>query len=162
MKKVFVLFVAFVILSSVPFQPARAQSSAKLKAFLIVSGYGTALGALLGVASLAFDAKSRAIAQGASLGLYAGMIFGTYVITSAGRKNELPPGSYQDSITPYSEDVTPPDNEPYSDNSGGGFFDTPQRSQTSVVSFQDDMGQFKTKTARNSVPLYFELMRISF
>ena len=39
----------------------------KAKAFLIVTGYGTALGTLLGIASLAFDAKPRAIAQGASL-----------------------------------------------------------------------------------------------
>lgn len=162
MIRFLVLFLAFFVLVLTPIKPAKAQSSAKSKAFLIVTAYGTALGALLGVASLAFDAKPRAVAQGASLGLYAGIIFGTYVITSAGKKNEIAPGSYQDAITPYAEDVLPPSDEPYSENSGGGFFDTPQRSQTNTISFQDDMSQFQSKSSRNSVPLYFELMRMSF
>jgi len=54
----------------------------KTKAFLIICGYGTVGGGLLGLASLAFGAKSRAIAQGASLGLYAGIIFGAIVLGS--------------------------------------------------------------------------------
>ncbi len=52
----------------------------KVKAFLVVSGYGAAGGALLGLASMAFGSSGRAIAQGASLGLYAGMIFGAYIL----------------------------------------------------------------------------------
>lgn len=54
--------------------------SPKLKAFLVVSGYGAAGGALLGLASMAFGQDGKAVAQGASLGLYAGMIFGAYII----------------------------------------------------------------------------------
>ncbi len=42
--------------------------------------YGTVGGALLGTASMAYGNNSRAIFQGASLGLYAGLLFGAYVI----------------------------------------------------------------------------------
>ncbi len=46
------------------------------------AGYGTVAGALLGTATLAFGGNGRNIAKGASLGLYAGLIFGGYIITS--------------------------------------------------------------------------------
>jgi hypothetical protein len=65
--------------------PAATSSAGlppKAKAFMIVCGYGTVGGALLGFASLAFGKKPRAIAQGASLGLYAGIIFGAYIVLS--------------------------------------------------------------------------------
>ena len=54
----------------------------KLKILAESAGYGTVAGALLGTATLAFDGEGRNIAKGASLGLYAGIIFGAYVITS--------------------------------------------------------------------------------
>jgi len=58
-----------------------------LKDFLLCSAYGTAAGALLGVASLAFTddpgSKMNNIARGASLGLYAGIGFGLYVVNGA-------------------------------------------------------------------------------
>ena len=47
-----------------------------------MAGYGVVGGALLGTASLAFGSGGRSIAKGASLGLYAGLIFGGYVILS--------------------------------------------------------------------------------
>ncbi len=54
-----------------------------MKDFLISSAYGTAAGALVGVASLAFTddpgSKLNNIARGASLGLYAGMGLGLYM-----------------------------------------------------------------------------------
>lgn len=54
----------------------------KLKILAESAGYGTVAGALLGTATLAFDGEGRNIAKGASLGLYAGIIFGAYVVTS--------------------------------------------------------------------------------
>ena len=55
---------------------------AKMKALGMIALYGTIGGALLGTASLAFGTKPRAIFQGASLGLYAGLIFGSYIVIS--------------------------------------------------------------------------------
>lgn len=54
----------------------------KLKVLGSMAGYGVVGGALLGAASMAFGTNGRAIAKGASLGLYAGLIFGSYVIVS--------------------------------------------------------------------------------
>ncbi len=54
--------------------------SPKTKTVLSMAGYGTAGGALLGVASMAFDTNIRSVAVGASLGLYTGLIFGGYVL----------------------------------------------------------------------------------
>ncbi len=56
--------------------------SPETKAFLIICGYGTVGGALLGVASMAFGGKAINIAKGASVGLYSGILFGAYVIYS--------------------------------------------------------------------------------
>ncbi len=61
-------------------QPAAAEMDQKAKVFLTTTAYGTAAGALLGITSLAFKYKPRRVAQGASLGLYAGILFGIYVI----------------------------------------------------------------------------------
>lgn len=53
----------------------------------MASAYGTAAGALIGVASLAFTedpgSKLNNIARGASLGLYAGMGLGLYLGSAA-------------------------------------------------------------------------------
>lgn len=58
-----------------------------LKDFLVSCAYGTVAGALVGVASLAFTddpgSKMNNIAKGASLGLYAGMGFGLYLVYGA-------------------------------------------------------------------------------
>ncbi len=82
----------------------RAEMNPKLKAFLVVSGYGAAGGALLGLASMAFGTEPSAIAQGASLGLYAGIGFGTYVVMT--HRNRYNGGTefYQNS-SPYSDPV---------------------------------------------------------
>jgi hypothetical protein len=108
---------------------AAATSTAsippKAKAFIIVAGYGTVGGALLGFASLAFGKKPRAIAQGASLGLYAGIIFGAYIVLS-----------YQQPAF---------DNTPYYDDYGEepfGFNESRLRDQEQqVADFQAGTGQ---------------------
>lgn len=92
---------------------AKAQMDGRVKALGTMAMYGTVGGALLGTASMAFGASSRAIAQGASLGLYAGIIFGTYIVISHSMKkkryeNPEPqqrPDNYypDDSTSPYQD-----------------------------------------------------------
>jgi hypothetical protein len=80
MKIIFLLL--FLVSIKIPKAQAMDDSllSPKLRAFLVVSGYGAAGGALLGLASLAFGQDGKAIARGASLGLYTGMVLGAYII----------------------------------------------------------------------------------
>ena len=106
---------------------ARAEIPAKARAFMTIVGYGAASGAMLGAASMAFGNSSRSIAQGASLGLYAGIIFGTYVLVSHHNKRY---GSYDDNSSPYRESSDIYSDEYNSDDGGGngdgprnGFFD---------------------------------------
>lgn len=115
---------------------ARAEIPVKAKAFMTIAGYGAAGGALLGAASMAFGTNSRAIAQGASLGLYAGILFGAYVLISHHNKRY---GSYDDNSSPYRESSDVYGDEYESDgggssssDSGGGFFDRFQVMQEQV------------------------------
>lgn len=72
-----------------------------------MASYGVVGGALLGTAALAFGSGGRSIAKGASLGLYAGLIFGGYVIMSYEMKKrgygteQQQPDYYPDSRSPY-------------------------------------------------------------
>ena len=61
---------------------AQVDVDPRLKAVGTMALYGTAGGFLLGIASLAFDTRGRNVAQGTSLGLYAGLIFGGYVVSA--------------------------------------------------------------------------------
>lgn len=69
------------------------------KEFLLSSTYGLLAGTLVGAATLAFEDKPgdnlKNIAQGASLGLYGGMLLGLYLIYAVPSANEQP-GDYQD------------------------------------------------------------------
>ncbi len=100
MLKIFIL--SFTILIS-----SNAYSAdPRLKVVATMAGYGVVGGALLGTASLAFGANGRSIAKGASLGLYAGLLFGAYVVTSyelkkRGYGNESRDDYYPDSSSPY-------------------------------------------------------------
>ncbi len=136
----------------------------KAKAFLTVSAYGSAGGALLGVASMAFGTNSRAIAQGASLGLYAGILFGTYVIVSHHQRNNR--GSYE-STTPYDRNEGYDGDygeEPSSDSAGGGFFDSSYRAiklQTTLAQADEYRG-FETKKGGQLPPLSMNFLSINF
>ncbi|RPJ70939.1 MAG: hypothetical protein EHM20_15050 [Alphaproteobacteria bacterium] len=79
MKK---LLFASILSITLLFSSSSYAIDPKLKILGSMAGYGVVGGALLGTASLAFGASGRAIAKGASLGLYGGLIFGTYVILS--------------------------------------------------------------------------------
>lgn len=130
MRKTFVAFLAvlFTIYMLKP-NSARAEIPVKAKAFLTIVGYGAGGGAILGAASTAFGTSTRAIAQGASLGLYAGILFGSYVLISHHNKRY---GSYDDNSSPYRESNDIYSDEYQSDEGGsgeddgrsrGGFFD---------------------------------------
>ncbi len=70
-----------------------------------MAGYGAGGGALLGLASMAFGSKPITIAQGASLGLYAGLIFGSYIVfthNSANYQNQNN-APYPTGVGPYQE-----------------------------------------------------------
>ncbi len=76
-----------------------------------MAGYGVVGGALLGTASLAFGTGGRSIAKGASLGLYAGLIFGGYVLFNyemkkRGYNQETKENYYPESSGEYDNDQT--------------------------------------------------------
>ncbi len=115
MKKIATFFMAMIVMATLTRPlPAQAAMPAKARAVLTIIGYGTAGGALLGTASLAFGTSTRAVAQGASIGLYAGILFGAYVIFSAGRNKQ---GTYDDSNYDQATDVY---GEDYDAQEGGG------------------------------------------
>jgi len=101
MKKILSFSLILVFVCSLSFsKSAQAEIPAKAKAFLTVVGYGAASGALIGMASMAFGNSTRAMAQGASLGLYGGILFGGYVLLSHHQKQF---GGYEDSNSPYQD-----------------------------------------------------------
>lgn len=130
MRKITCLLLAsFITLAVLKPQTAHAEIPVKAKAVLTMAGYGVASGALLGFASMAFGQSSRAVAQGASLGLYAGLLFGAYILVSHHQKQF---GSYDDNSSPYQESTDVYGDEYNSEEGGssrddrskrGGFFD---------------------------------------
>lgn len=89
----------------------------RVKAMATMAAYGTVGGALLGTASLAFGTEGRSVAVGASLGLYAGLIFGSYVIVS----HQLQQNNYYDREEPVRRDYYPDDSySPYQPSYEGG------------------------------------------
>jgi len=77
----------------------------KIRIVGTMAGYGAVGGALLGTASLAFGASGSSVARGASRGLYAGLIFGGYMVASYEMKKrgygEPKENYYPDSSGPY-------------------------------------------------------------
>jgi hypothetical protein len=108
-SKFFILFF-FIFISS---SNVNAQMNPRIKALGAMALYGTAGGALLGTASLAFGSGGRSVAKGASLGLYAGIIFGSYIVISHAyrkhqRENPTPQENYYpDTQSPYEDGGDP-------------------------------------------------------
>jgi hypothetical protein len=166
MRKLVCLFLALTFtLSLVAPRSAQAEVPVKAKAFMTIVGYGTASGAILGLASMAFGQSSRAVAQGASLGLYAGILFGTYVLVSHHNKRY---GSYDDNSSPYqqSNDIY---GDEYQPEEGGdsqnaptsGFFDRFRllQEEANVQSFTF---QSEKRKGRQMPPLHLNLIQYSF
>lgn len=102
------LFYFLTIFAVLAVKPAQAQMDSRIKALGTMALYGTVGGALLGTASLAFGTSGRAPAVGASVGLYAGILFGTYVVASHYYKRNYRPAPqenyYPEATSPYEED----------------------------------------------------------
>ena len=159
MRNIFSLFLVLITISFLKPNEAKAELPVKARAMMTIVGYGTAGGAILGAASMAFGTNSRAIAQGASLGLYAGILFGTYVLVSHHNKRY---GSYDDNSSPYKESNDIYGDDYQSDEGGGsgessgsgGFFDRFQTIQTKF--------NYKNEKGGNLPPIYMNLMTIQF
>lgn len=158
-------FIALVVLSFVSFTPKAHAIPPKVKAFLVVSAYGTVGGALLGFATLAYGANSRAIAQGASLGLYAGIIFGSFVLATHKSADERMKEYEQQ----YSNPQAPAPAQdpggwgapaPVEEPSSGGFFDFPQRALQIQEHYNSNFKSTRGKLT--SPPLYFNLLQLNF
>ena len=165
MRKYFCSVLALVLTLSI-FNPkeAKAEMPAKPKAFLTILGYGTVGGAILGGASTAFGGSSRAIAQGASLGLYAGILFGSYVLLSHHNKRY---GSYDDKSSPYQESSDIYSDEYRDDegggasgNSSGGFFDRFEVMQEKFHNQSFSSGQ--KKRGSQMPPLQLNILQYNF
>lgn len=97
----FLFSLVFLFASSLQAAPINSELalSPQLKSVTSLALYGAVGGALLGTASLAFDAEGRWVAKGASLGLYAGLGFGVFIVLSyalgkdGGYETVLPPSS---------------------------------------------------------------------
>ncbi|MBD64271.1 MAG: hypothetical protein CME62_03640 [Halobacteriovoraceae bacterium] len=162
---------------AMPMNKAHAMAP-KTKAFLVICTYGTVGGALLGFASMAFGTNSRAIAQGASLGLYAGIAFGAYVISTHGRQNTTPEVYEPQEPPPGFNDGFPQPgyNEPgYGDPSGGafgapppspedegGFFGSPNRALEINEDLYYNYRLGNKKGREISPPIYIHLFQGSF
>jgi len=90
---------------------SHAAIDPKLKMVGTMAGYGVVGGALLGTASMAFGSGGRSIAKGASLGLYAGILFGGYIILNyemkkRGYGQESKGDYYPESSGPYEDEQT--------------------------------------------------------
>lgn len=92
--------------------PRAEALDAKMTALAKMASYGTIGGVLLGTASLAFGTGGRSVVKGASIGLYTGILFGSYVVIShrmkRNRANNTAPEQdnyYSDtSDSPYEDD----------------------------------------------------------
>jgi hypothetical protein len=170
MKK---LLISLTILFSliIPAQNASALEP-KQKAFMVMCTYGTVGGALLGFATMAFGSNSRAIAQGASLGLYAGIIFGSYVVTShrsAGEAEVVDPYGAPEGQDPYGE----PPRDPYGSPGGGGGFGAPvpesdqggffgSRVQEIHMKMDQNFGSEYNKSSLGKLPIYINFYNATF
>lgn len=127
----------------------------KAKAMIAVSAYGATGGALLGFASMAFGAPSKTIFKGASLGLYAGILFGAYILASHAyaQPMETP---YEDAETPYESDGSskgvPPTEE-----------EEPSKSRLYERSFQLNQFNLVKNTNNQGIPpISLDVLSISF
>ncbi|MES2529330.1 MAG: hypothetical protein V4598_19740 [Bdellovibrionota bacterium] len=158
MKKLFSALLILLTISILSPKRAEAQIPVKAKAFLTIVGYGTAGGAILGAASMAFGTSTRAVTQGASLGLYAGILFGTYVLVSHAQGRQ---GSYSDDSSPYKESNDVYGDEYNSENGGG---EGEEKSRQGFFNRFEDMNQKFGQKAKggNLPPITVNLLNLEF
>ena len=111
-KKLKIMIYVIALVGMTSYSSKALSIEPKVKAVLTMAGYGTVGGALLGAASLAFDTGGRSVAIGASVGLYVGLIFGSFIVVSHKMKkyndeNPVPKDNYYpntDGQSPYEAD----------------------------------------------------------
>ena len=146
---------------------------ARAKALGSMALYGTVGGALLGAASLAFGTNGRAVAQGASLGLYGGIIFGSYVVIShsmkknrynAPRNTPVNNNYYPDDVgTPYNG--TAPATGTGSDEDSWSFYNRMDIMKEYSMDFGLDMKsleRLQTKKGPESPVFFMNLVNYQF
>lgn len=149
MRKYLCTFLVLLFATFVKPNTAQAEIPARARAFLTIVGYGTAGGALVGAASMAFGTSTRAVAQGASLGLYGGIIFATYILVSHHNRSK---GSYDDDSSPYQESSDVYGDE-YNEDEGGGGEDEEGAAQGGFFNrFEALHNKFETKEKGGNLP----------
>lgn len=156
MRKFISAVLVITFISLVPMQSAKAEIPARAKAAMTIIGYGTAGGALVGAATMAFGTSTRAVAQGASLGLYAGIIFSAYVLFSHGNRGR---GSYDRDNTIYRESNDIYGDEYNSEEGGGG-----DSGQSGFFNrFESMHSKFQTKKKGAQLPpIHVNIFQMSF
>lgn len=152
------------------YSPKAEAIEPKVKAVLTMAAYGTVGGALLGAASLAFDTGGRSVAIGASLGLYAGIIFGSFIVVSHKmrkyrQENPVPKDNYY----PGTDGQSPYEN----DSSGGSWFgggDEESQRWQHALSFEDlspsnahdKIIKWKSNSIKHTPTFYMNLWNYQF
>lgn len=134
---------------------AQAEVGPRAKIMGMMAIYGTTGGALLGVASLAFGTEGRSIAKGASLGLYAGLLFGSYVIISHQLRNrQSAPEEYDSGVGGGAADS-------YSDYSTEERYSSAWRTDFHFRNFERGKN-YGPKKVHNEQVFNLELIQIQF
>jgi hypothetical protein len=145
-------------------RPASAQMDSRVKALGAMALYGTVGGALLGTASLAFGGNGRNIAKGASLGLYGGLIFGTYVVVSHAykkhmRQNPQPQDNYYPGVqSPYEQGGYGDEADPQ----GGYRWNPVQEYNQQVLREQGNDTEWALKEKKTPIRVFLPLLNMSF
>lgn len=111
-----ILSVALVLAVLFRAHPAAAASVSTRKAIIVGKAalYGLGGGLVVGLASQVFKKRTKNIFVGGSLGMYAGILTGVYLVMSAGGKDDSTdyegPDTYED-FTGWDSMVTPPARE---------------------------------------------------
>lgn len=158
MRKILSAFLVVLTLTFLAPKEAKAEVPVKAKAFLTIVGYGTAGGAILGAASMAFGTSTRAVAQGASLGLYAGIIFGTYVLVSHAQARQ---GYYDDNSSPYKDSNDIYSDEYNSEEGGDNAEEKPRQGFFNRIEHINSQFAPKEKGG-NLPPIYLNLLNLEF
>lgn len=163
--KLFLVALAFAFTS---IGSVQAQMDPRIKALGAMALYGTVGGALLGTASLAFGTEGRSIAKGASLGLYAGIIFGSYVVISHAyakhqRENPTPQDNYYPGVQSPYEKIDGQGGYGEGEAEPGGYYWQPQTEliQQALRESANDF-EWGLKNKKNPVQFYLPVFNYSF
>jgi hypothetical protein len=159
MTKLFSFALVFLLLASAAPVKAQAELPPKARAMITILAYGTAGGALLGAASTAFGGTSRSIAQGASLGLYASILFGTYVLVSHHQRSS---GYYDDRSSPYSRESTDVYGEDYQSDEGGGEGESSRGGFFDRIQSMNEKLHQQNRKGGALPPIYVNLLKMEF